>query len=160
VILFKKQLFDLEVKVQWRSLRYTTHRLMVMHPHTKYHWPISKDKQVMVRTSFAEKKQKKKIRLKQYVCLRWKGRHKYTWSWSQATILLYFICKSLSLAFYYVLYFFTTKYKTSSSSQTFFCYGWPQMKRVQSFIYFLYRNSRGLVQLIVWIEPIYCWKWH
>jgi len=60
VILFKKQLFDLEVKVQQRSLRYTTHRLMVMHPHTKYHWPISKDKQGMVRTSFAEKKQKRK----------------------------------------------------------------------------------------------------
>ena len=44
-----------KVKVQWRSLRYATHRLMVMHPHTKYHWPISKDKKVMVRTSFAEK---------------------------------------------------------------------------------------------------------
>jgi hypothetical protein len=28
---------------------------MVMHPHTKYHWPISKDNKVMVRTSFAEK---------------------------------------------------------------------------------------------------------
>ena len=36
-ILFKKQLFDLEVKVQRRSLWYATHRLMVMHPHTKYH---------------------------------------------------------------------------------------------------------------------------
>ena len=35
-ILFKKQLFDLEVKVSRRSLRYATHRLMVMHPHTKY----------------------------------------------------------------------------------------------------------------------------
>jgi hypothetical protein len=34
-ILFKKQLFDLEVKVPRRSLRYATHRLMVMHPHTK-----------------------------------------------------------------------------------------------------------------------------
>jgi hypothetical protein len=32
---------------------------MVMHPHTKYHWSIWKDKKVMVRTSFAEKKQKK-----------------------------------------------------------------------------------------------------
>jgi hypothetical protein len=32
---------------------------MVMHPHTKYHWPISKDKNVMVRTSFAEKNRKK-----------------------------------------------------------------------------------------------------
>jgi hypothetical protein len=29
-ILFIKQLFDLEVKVPRRSLRYTTHRLMVM----------------------------------------------------------------------------------------------------------------------------------
>jgi hypothetical protein len=27
-----------------RSLRYATHRLMVMHPHTKYHWPISRQK--------------------------------------------------------------------------------------------------------------------
>ena len=34
-ILFKKQLFDLKVKVQRRSLRYATHCLMVMHPHTK-----------------------------------------------------------------------------------------------------------------------------
>jgi hypothetical protein len=32
---------------------------MVMHPHTIYNLPISKDKKVMVRTSFAEKKQKK-----------------------------------------------------------------------------------------------------
>jgi hypothetical protein len=38
-----------KVKVTWRSLRYVTHRLMVMHPHTKYHWPISKDKKVMAR---------------------------------------------------------------------------------------------------------------
>jgi len=35
MILFKKQLFNLEVKVPQRSLRYATHRLMVMHPHTK-----------------------------------------------------------------------------------------------------------------------------
>jgi hypothetical protein len=48
---------------------------MVMHPHSKYHWPISKDKKVMVLTSFAEKKRGKKIRLKQYVSLRSKGRH-------------------------------------------------------------------------------------
>jgi hypothetical protein len=39
-----------KVKVPRRSLWYATHRLMVMHPHTKYHWPISKDKNVMVRT--------------------------------------------------------------------------------------------------------------
>jgi hypothetical protein len=79
-ILFKKQLFDLKVKVPRRSLRYATHRLIVMHPHTKYHWPISKDRKVMVWTSFAEKKwkkRKKKIRLKQYVSLRSKGRHNY-----------------------------------------------------------------------------------
>ena len=36
----KKRLFDLEVKVPRRSLKYATHRLMVMHPHTKYNWPI------------------------------------------------------------------------------------------------------------------------
>jgi hypothetical protein len=42
-LFLKKQLFDLEVKVQRRSLRYATHRLMVMHPHTKYPWPISKE---------------------------------------------------------------------------------------------------------------------
>ena len=66
-----------KVKIPRRSLQYVTHRLMVMHPHTTYNWPIWKDKQVMVRTSFAEKKQKrkKKIRLKQYVSLRSKGRH-------------------------------------------------------------------------------------
>ena len=38
------------VKVPRRSLRYATHHLMVMHPHTKYHWPIPKDKNVMART--------------------------------------------------------------------------------------------------------------
>jgi hypothetical protein len=78
-----------KVKVPRRSLRYATHHLMVMHPHTKYHWPIWKDKKVMVRTSFAEKKRKrkkkrkwkkkrkrkKKIRLKQYISLHSKRRH-------------------------------------------------------------------------------------
>ena len=39
-----------KVKVPWKSLRYAAHRLMVMHPHTKYHWPISKDKNIMART--------------------------------------------------------------------------------------------------------------
>jgi hypothetical protein len=51
-----------KVKVSCRSLRYATHRLMVMHPHMKYNWPIWKEKQVMVRTSFAEKQQKKRRR--------------------------------------------------------------------------------------------------
>jgi hypothetical protein len=38
-----------KVKVQRRSW-YATHRLMVMYPHTKYYWPISKDKNVIART--------------------------------------------------------------------------------------------------------------
>ena len=40
-----------KVKVQQRSLWYATHRPMVMHIHTKYHWPISNDKNVMARTT-------------------------------------------------------------------------------------------------------------
>jgi hypothetical protein len=36
-----------KAKIPGRSLRYATHRLMVM-TNTKYHWPISKDKNVMV----------------------------------------------------------------------------------------------------------------
>jgi hypothetical protein len=56
--------FRSKVKVPRRSLRYATHRLMVMHPHTKYNWPIWKDKKVMVRTSFAEKNRKKKKKRK------------------------------------------------------------------------------------------------
>ena len=63
--------FRSKVMVPRRSLWYATHRLVVMYPHIKYHWPIWKDKKVMVRTSFAEKqkkwKRKKKIRLKQYI---------------------------------------------------------------------------------------------
>jgi hypothetical protein len=39
-----------KVKVPWRSLRYAAHHLMVTHPHTKYHWSILKDKNVMVQT--------------------------------------------------------------------------------------------------------------
>jgi hypothetical protein len=39
-----------KVKVPQRLLQYATHHLMVMHPHTKYHWPISKHKNVMART--------------------------------------------------------------------------------------------------------------
>jgi hypothetical protein len=37
-----------KVKVSRKSLRYATFRLMVMHLHTKYNWPIWKDKKVMV----------------------------------------------------------------------------------------------------------------
>jgi activator of HSP90 ATPase len=50
MIRFKKQTLRSKVKVPRRSLRYVTHHLMVMHPHTKYHWPISKDKNVMAWT--------------------------------------------------------------------------------------------------------------
>jgi hypothetical protein len=39
-----------KVKVPQRSLWYAKHRLMVMHPHTKYNWPISKDKNGMAWT--------------------------------------------------------------------------------------------------------------
>jgi hypothetical protein len=38
-----------KVKVQRRSLRYATYRLMIMYPHTKCHWPISKNKNVIRR---------------------------------------------------------------------------------------------------------------
>ena len=60
-ILFKKTIIW-----PWgqRSLWYVTHRLMVMHPQTKYNLPIWKDKKVMVRTSFAEKKRKRKQKKK------------------------------------------------------------------------------------------------
>ena len=46
LILFKTQLFNLEVKRQgpMKVITYATYRLMVMHPHMKYHWPISKHK--------------------------------------------------------------------------------------------------------------------
>ena len=51
-ILFKTQLFghEVKVKVQRRSRRYATHRLMVMQLHSKHHWSISKDTNVMART--------------------------------------------------------------------------------------------------------------
>jgi hypothetical protein len=39
-----------KVKIPRRSLWCATHRLMVMHPLTNYHWPISKDKNVMAWT--------------------------------------------------------------------------------------------------------------
>ena len=36
--------FRSKVRVPRRSLQYTTNRLMVMHPHINYHWPISREK--------------------------------------------------------------------------------------------------------------------
>ena len=52
MILFKNNYLTLrsKVKVPRRSFWYATHRLMVMHPHTNYHWHILKDKNVMART--------------------------------------------------------------------------------------------------------------
>jgi acyl-CoA thioesterase FadM len=66
-ILFKNNYLTLrsKVKVPRRSLRYATHRIMVMHPHTKYHWPISKDKNVMAQTrKYYLKKKKMTLRSK------------------------------------------------------------------------------------------------
>ena len=69
-----------KVKVSRKSLWYATHHLMVMHPHTKYNWPIWKNKKSYgpdkLRWKEAEEAEAEdKIRLKQYVCLRSKGRH-------------------------------------------------------------------------------------
>jgi hypothetical protein len=44
-----------KVKVPQKSLQYVTHHLMVMHPHTKYHWPILKDKNVMAQENTIQK---------------------------------------------------------------------------------------------------------
>ena len=52
MILFIYFLFDLKVKGQG-AMKVNTERdtrLMVMHAHTKYYWPISKDKNAMART--------------------------------------------------------------------------------------------------------------
>jgi hypothetical protein len=39
-----------KVKVPRKSLWYATYRLMIMHPHTNYHWSTSKDKNAMAWT--------------------------------------------------------------------------------------------------------------
>jgi hypothetical protein len=68
--------FRSKVKVPRRSLWHTTHRLMVRHPHTKYNWPIWKDKSYGPdKLRWKEEEAEEKIRLKQYVSLRSKGRH-------------------------------------------------------------------------------------
>jgi hypothetical protein len=66
-----------KAKVPRRSLRYATHRLMVMHQYTKYHWPIWKEKKCYGpdKLRWEEEEAEEKIRLKQYVSLRSKGRH-------------------------------------------------------------------------------------
>jgi hypothetical protein len=54
-------------KVSRRSLRYVTHRLMVIHPHTKYHWPISRqkcygpDKKILFKKSLFDLRSKVKV---------------------------------------------------------------------------------------------------
>ena len=76
------------VKVPQRSLRYVTHCLMVLHPHTKYHWPIWKDKKVMSRT-------RKYYLKKHYLTLRSKSheghygtRHTDLWSCTHITNII------------------------------------------------------------------------
>ena len=92
-ILFKKQLFDFEVKVPRRSLWYETHHLMVMHPHTKYHWPISKDKNVMARTRKYYLKNNY-LTLRSKVKISWKSlryvAHRLNGLWSCTHILEYY----------------------------------------------------------------------
>ena len=71
-----------KVKVPQRSLRYATYRLMVMHPHTKYHWPILKDKNVLAQT-------RKYFFKNHYLTLRSKsheghqGKRHIIWPWGQ-----------------------------------------------------------------------------
>ena len=49
---------------------------MVMHPYTKYNWPIWKDKSYGPdKLRWEVEAEEEKIRLKQYVSLRSKGRH-------------------------------------------------------------------------------------
>ena len=59
-ILFKKQLFDLEVKGQGLTKVITVCDTLPYGHAPTYQIYIWKDKKVMVRTSFAEKKQKKR----------------------------------------------------------------------------------------------------
>ena len=76
-----------KVKVPQRSLQYMTHRLMVMHPHTKYHWPISKDKNVMAWT-------RKYYLEKQLFDL--------DWPWGQSITKVITICDTHILEWYYL----------------------------------------------------------
>jgi hypothetical protein len=67
--------FRSKVKVQQRSLWYTTHHLMDMHPHTKYHWPIYNPPITYIKNSFEIQRTKKmcsilhKIYLKIYTMM-------------------------------------------------------------------------------------------
>jgi hypothetical protein len=135
-----------KVKVPRRSLWYVTHRLMVMHPHNNYHWPIKRqtcygpDKNILFKKQLFDlvvkgqgptkvivvcdtppyghaptyqilltylERQKsygpdklrweeaeEKIRLKQYVSLRSKGRHK-TYDILKDTLLKIIFAESL-----------------------------------------------------------------
>ena len=66
-----------KVKVPQRSLRYATHRLMVMHPHTKYNDLERQKNYGPDKLRWEEAEAEEKIRLKQYVSLHSKGRHNY-----------------------------------------------------------------------------------
>jgi hypothetical protein len=66
-----------KVKVSRRSLRHATHRLMVMHPHTKYILTYL-ERQTSYgpdKLRWEEAEAEEKIRLKQYVSLRSKEKH-------------------------------------------------------------------------------------
>jgi hypothetical protein len=62
-----------KVKVPRRSLWYVTHHLMVMHPHTKYHWPIWKDKKSYgpdkLRWEEAEEEERRRKNQTKTICL-------------------------------------------------------------------------------------------
>ena len=87
-----------KVKVLRRSLWYATNRLMVMHPHTNYHWPISKDKNVIARTRKCYSKNnyltlRSKVKVRQR-SLRYATHHlmvMHIWTICQWTVLLRFI---------------------------------------------------------------------
>ena len=83
-----------KVKVPQRSLRYTTDRLMVMHPHTKYHWPISKDKKYYLKNNYLTLRSKVKVpwRSLWYATHRLKVMHphtKYNWPiWKDKKVMV------------------------------------------------------------------------
>jgi hypothetical protein len=66
-----------KVKVPRKSLWYATHRLVVMHPHTKYNDLERQKNYGPDKLRWEEAEAEEKIRLKQYVSLHSKGRHNY-----------------------------------------------------------------------------------
>ena len=72
-ILFKKQLFDLEVKVPQRSKQYVTYRLMVMHPHTKYNELSGKTKKLWSGQALPKRNERRKNQTKTICLLSFEG---------------------------------------------------------------------------------------